>query len=139
MCGMSSLPDILWTVVFGSVALVIGVSLRFTSSRPKHSNNATEILVHSNRVMVSFSSPKQLTTYSRKPWYLYGIQTELWFVYGMSSLPDILWPIVSLSWFQTKWTNISAALFECAKLQESHGICTSYKVSSILCENVIIT
>ena len=42
---MPSLPDILYTVVSRSVALVIGVSLRFTSSRPKHSNSETNILV----------------------------------------------------------------------------------------------
>ena len=97
LCGMSSLPDILWTVVSGFATPAIGVSLRFTSSKPKHSNNAAEILVHSNRVMVYFISLKQLTTCSRNPWDLYGIQTELWFVCGMSSLPDILWIVVS--WF----------------------------------------
>ena len=47
--------------------------------------------------MISYNSPKQLTSYSRKPWDLYGLQTELWFVCGMSSLLDILWTIVS--WF----------------------------------------
>ena len=92
---MSSLHDILWTVVSMSFALVIGVSLRFTSSRPKHSNNVPEILVHSNRVMISFSISKKLTTFSRNPWDLYGLQTDLWFVCGMSSLPDILWTVVS--------------------------------------------
>ena len=97
MCGMSSLPNVLWIVVSRFVALVIVVSLRFTSSRPKHSNNAVEILVHSNMVMVYFRSPKQLTSFSRKPWDLYGIQTELWFVCGMSSLPYILWTDVSRS------------------------------------------
>ena len=97
VCGMSSLPDILWNVVSGSAASVIGVSLRFTSSRTKHSNSVAEILVHSNRVMVSFNNPKQLTTCSRKPWDLYGLQTKIWFMYGMSSLPDILWIVVSWS------------------------------------------
>ena len=93
--GISALLDILWIVVSGSVFSIIGVSLRFTSSRPKHSNSAVEILVHSNRVMVSFSSPKQLISCSRKPWDLYGIQIELWFLCGMSSLPDILCTVVS--------------------------------------------
>ena len=87
---------IVWTIVSRSIAPVIRVSLRFTSSKPKHSNNAIEMLVHSNRVMVSFSIPKQLTTYSINPWALYGIQAELWFVCGMSSLPDILW--IGVSW-----------------------------------------
>ena len=55
------------------------------------------MLVHSNMVMVSSSIPKQLTTYSINTWDLYGIQAELWFVCGMSSLPDILWIVVSWS------------------------------------------
>ena len=99
---MSSLPDILWVVVYGSVAPVIGVSLWFTSSRPKHSNNAVEILVSSNMVMVSSRNPKQLTAYSKNAWDLYGLQTELWSVYGMPSLLGILWTIVSWSWFHTR-------------------------------------
>ena len=101
VCEMSSLPDILWTIVFGFVAAVIGVSLRFTSRKPKQSSSVTEMLIHSKRVMVSSSIPKQLTTCSTNPWDLYGIQTELWFVYGMSSLPDILWIVVSWSRFWT--------------------------------------
>ena len=65
MCGMSSLPDILFT----------GVS-RFV-------------------VMVSPRFPTQTITCSRNPWALYWIPIELWFVCGMSSLPDILWTVVS--------------------------------------------
>ena len=57
LCGISSLLDILWTVVSGSIAPVIGVSLRFTSSIPKQSNSAEDILVHSNRLWVLLVAP----------------------------------------------------------------------------------